>query len=137
MATVWMVLRMATESALRIKASISADDGSLTKRLSTDLTKVPTLLATALLMTPPATTLLLTTAEEAPDKAARSAFGKFPSVITLPEAMLDAPVLVEVTKTAPVPMFDRPVPDDSPRPPAESPPMLVTARSETPVNLAP
>jgi hypothetical protein len=51
--------------------------------------------------------------------------------------MFEAPVLVDVTKTAPVPMLERPVPDDNPSPPALSPPTEVTARSETPVSLAP
>lgn len=137
MATVWIVLRRATESALRMRVSIWASEGNLTKMLSIDTFDVA-VFKIALLMTPPATTLLLTKLDELPPVSTlKSALGKFPLVITPPETMFDEPLLVDVTRTAPVPMLDNPDPDDSPLAPEESPPREVTAKSDTPLSLAP
>lgn len=74
MPTAWMVFKIATESALKIRLSSSADDGSLEKRLSIDLVEAE-VLAKALLMTPLATKLLLTRVDEAPERLTKSALG--------------------------------------------------------------
>ncbi len=71
-----------------------------------------------------------------------SAFGNLPSRICFPERTADWPVVVDVSNTAPVPIFDRlpapPAPEAAPIPvaiPIEVP-KLVAAKSETPFKAA-
>ena len=62
---------------------------------------------------PDATKLLLMVEDETEDKRPISAFGKLPLVITAPD-FIYVPVMAGETKTAPVPIFESPVPDESP-----------------------
>lgn len=107
----------AAASALNIILSMSPDEGNLLKRLLIDLVAPywPEIVLASLIM-PDAIKLLLITDEETSDKRPIFALGKFPFVITDPDFM-SVPCIAGDTNTAPVPIFESPVPDDNPCPP--------------------
>ncbi len=62
---------------------------------------------------PEAMLLLFITEDETEDRREISALGNWPLVITVPD-FIYVPVRAGDTNTAPVPIFESPVPDDNP-----------------------